>query len=175
MIEKANSEIVFQRTDVEFYDFRTYCCNFVTNGDWVIPLGSKKATERKYEEGGFEEDTKDFMKSFDDGLINIYRRQDDKLVMKNIKMLGDRNEPRKKGVYDNILKFINTADHMISKLPRKSVEVACDYIRNFYDKYMKDPTTGQQIETHIWIPIWRTTCKDALLISLLGRINLIIT
>ena len=171
----TGSDIVFQRSEIDFYDFRTYCCNFTTNGDWIIPLSSEEATKRKYEDGFHGENSKNLMETFDSGLLSVYRHQDDKLVRKNIRMLGDRSDPDKKGLYYSVLMAIDKADRIIAKLPKKGLVTVCDFIRKLYDDNMKDPVTGQQIETHIWIPVWKATSEKAILISLLGRVNLVIT
>lgn len=174
-VSLKGSDIVFQRYEIDFYDFHTYCCNFTTNGDWVIALGSEQATKGRYEEKFDNDDSEKFMEEFDGGLLKVYRHQDDSLVRKNVKMLGDRKNPKKKGLYYNILMAIEKADRILSKIPNGTLTFACDFIRKVYDDRMKDPITGQQIETHIWIPIWRTTGEKGFLISILGRINLIIT
>ena len=85
-------EAVFQRDEIDFIDFKTYCSNFTRNCDWVIPLGSFFSLGYEYEEG-FNEDTKEFMETYDDDLIMVFRHQDEKLVRKNVKMLGDK-EPQ---------------------------------------------------------------------------------
>ena len=76
-------EAVFVRDEVDFIDFKTYCSNFTTNGDWVIPLGSFFAIGAEYEEGFVNgEDDKTFMETYDDDLIMVYRHQDEKLIRK---------------------------------------------------------------------------------------------
>lgn len=166
-------EAVFQRDEIDFIDFKTYCSNFTTNGDWVIPLGSFFSLGYEYEEG-FNEDTKEFMETYDDDLIMVFRHQDEKLVRKNVKMLGDK-DPSNKGLYGSILKFLDGLEKTIERFPEKKVASVCDKLRELYDKKMSDLTTGQQTEIHIWIPVWRTTCEKALIVSVIGRINLIIT
>lgn len=168
-----SSEIVFQKHEVDFINFKTYCSNYVTNGDWAIPLGVYFCDEdfdETYQ--GVSED--EFMRVYDDRLINVFRRQDSDLVMKNIRMLGDRN-PKNKGLYGKILKILDTAEKALDKFPEKKVAYVCNKLRDYYDKKMKDPTTGQQIETHIWIPVWNATSETATVVSILGRINLVIT
>lgn len=170
------SEIVFQKNEVDFGNFKSYCANYVTNGDWVIPLGSFFSLDDEYEHDLYIEgdDTKEFMSAYDDRLITVFRRQDENLVQKNIRMLGSR-DPSKRGLNEKILKILYQSEKFINKIPDKKLISICDKIRNVYDKSMKDPTTGQQIETHIWIPVWRIVCDKALVVSILGRINIIFT
>ena len=168
-------EAVFVRDEVDFIDFKTYCSNFTANCDWVIPLGSFFAIGAEYEEGFVNgEDNKEFMETYDDDLIMIYRHQDEKLIRKNVKMLGSKN-PSEKGLYGSVIKFLDSLEKTIRRFPEKKVTNVCDKLRELYDKKMSDPVTGQQSEIHIWIPIWRTTCEKAMIVSIIGRINLIIT
>ena len=168
-------EAVFVRDEVDFIDFKTYCSNFTTNGDWVIPLGSYFAIGAEYEEGFVNgEDDKTFMESYDDDLIMVYRHQDEKLIRKNVKMLGSKN-PIEKGLHGSVIKFLDGLEQTIKHFPEKKVASVCDKLRGLYDKKMSDPVTGQQSEIHIWIPVWRTACPKAMIVSIIGRINLIIT
>lgn len=173
---KADSGIIFQRTEIEFYDFKTYCCNFTRSGDWIIPLGDDMSIQTKYDpEKDNKEITKEEMYSKEvDGLITIYRHQDDSLVMKNPRMLGTR-DLAKKGLIYYVLIGMQRLDEAIAKLPKRAVEKICVKLTEKYDTYMKDRTTGQSIETHIWIPLWRSASEKALLIHILDRINIIIT
>lgn len=172
----ADSGMIFQRTEIDFYDFRTYCCNFTRSGDWIVPLGDDMSVQTMYDPEKDKEDiTKEEMHSKDvDGLITIYRHQDDSLVMKNPRMLGTR-DPAKKGLIYYVLIAMQRLDEFIAKLPKKMVEKICTKLVDKYDTYMKDRTTGQVIETHIWIPLWRSASEKALLIHILDRINIIIT
>lgn len=168
-------DAVFVRDEVDFIDFKTYCSNFTTNGDWVIPLGSFFAIGAEYEEGFVNgEDDKAFMESYDDDLVMIYHHQDEKLIRKNVKMLGSKN-PSEKGLYGSIIKFLDGLEKTIKRFHEKKISSVCDKLRELYDNKMSDPTTGQQTEIHIWIPVWRTTCEKAMIVSIIGRINLIIT
>lgn len=168
------SEIVFQKNEVDFGNFKEYCANYVTNGDWAIPLGLYYFCNEECDEPDHDDTAVDFMRTYDDRLINILRRQDSELVIKNPRMLGYK-DPKKKGLYGKILKLLDKAERTINKMPERKVGSICNKIRGYYDKKMQDPTTGQQIETHIWIPVWDVTAKKALVVSILGRINLVIT
>lgn len=169
-------EAVFVRDEIDFIDFKTYCNSFTTNGDWVIPLGSFFAVGAEYEEGFVNgEDDKTFMETYDDDLIMVYRHQDEKLIRKNVKMLGNKKDPSEKGLYGSIVKFLDGLEKTIKRFPEKKVLNVCDKLRELYDKKMSDPVTGQQTEIHIWIPVWRITCEKAMIVSIIGRINLIIT
>ena len=121
------------------------------------------------------EDDKTFMETYDDDLIMVYRHQDEKLIRKNVKMLGNKEAPSEKGLHGSIVKFLDRLAKTIKRFPEKKVSGVCDKLRELYDKNMSDPVTGQQTEIHIWIPVWRTTCPKAMIVSILGRINLIIT
>ena len=92
-----------------------------------------------------------------------------------VKMLGNKKDPSEKGLYGSIVKFLDGLEKTIKRFPEKKVLNVCDKLRELYDKKMSDPTTGQQTEIHIWIPVWRTTCEKAMIVSIIGRINLIIT
>ena len=171
----ADSGMIFERTEIDFCDFRTYCTNFTGNGDWVVPISGDFAPEAEYTPGYKNEDNDEvFMKTYDEDLIKVYRHQDDNLVVKNVKMLGSRN-PKNNGLIFNVLKFMEKLDKAIAKLPRKPVENVCRLVKKIYDDAMKDSTTEQVPEIHVWIPLWRTKCEKALLIHILDRINVIIT
>ena len=90
-------------------------------------------------------------------------------------MLGNKEAPSEKGLYGSIVKFLDGLEKTIKRFPEKKVSGVCDKLRELYDKKMSDPVTGQQTEIHIWIPVWRTTCEKAMIVSIIGRINLIIT
>lgn len=171
----ADSGLIFERTEIDFCDFRTYCSNFTENGDWIIPISGDFAPEAEYVPGYKNEDDDEyFMRTYDEDLVSIYRHQDDNLVVKNVKMLGGKN-PKNKGLIFNIYKIMGKIDKIVSRLPRKTTENICGIARKAYDGAMKDSTTGQVPEIHIWIPLWRTKCEKALLIHILDRINVIIT
>ena len=169
-------EIVFQKHEVDFDNFKIYCANYVTNGDRAIPLGSY-ATDEEMDDiinTQMDKNSKEYIHYYDERLISIFRRQDSDLVLKNPRLLGGR-DPDKRGLYGKILSILNKGERAINKLPEKKVIVICNKLREYYDSKMKDPTTGQQIETHIWIPVWDVTAEKALVVSILGRINLVIT
>ena len=168
--EKAENP-VFLKNEIDFVDFRTYCCNAVANGDWVISLSNGDDFSIKEKEQ--EKDDAEFANTYDDELVKLYRRQDESIVVKNIKIISG-GRPSNKGLYGKIDKILDRLDESVKKVPGKKLEKVCDVLRKHYDANIKD-SLGQSVETHIWVPLWRTHSEKALLVTILGRINIVIT
>lgn len=164
----ANGSLIYQKSEIDFMDFYTYCKNYTTSGDWIIPLG----TTSKYQPS--DDNTKEYMHTYDTKLLNVIQRSDNNLVIKNVKMVGEDRDPRNKGLQKSILTMLEMVDKTMRKLPVGAVTFVCDKLRNVYDSVMSGPN-GQQNEIHIWLPVWNVNAEKALLISILGRINFVIS
>lgn len=162
---------------VEFKDFRTYCINNTKSGDWVFNLGAEPAVTKTFDPSVEHVDSKEFMETYDENLVQVYRHQDSSLVMKNVKMLGDQ-DPEKKGLYSGIANIsLYASSKLESKIIKsKTLETICSKACNAYDSFMMENEDGEIYGIHVWVPVWRTTSDTGVLVSLLdGRVNLIIT
>ena len=176
--DKSTVTDIFRCQEIQFKDFRTYCTNHTKNGDWILNLGGENGVIETHNPEK-EIDSKEFMGTYDENLIQVYRHQDESLVSKNVKMIGVDNDPENKGLYSS---FMVVSAHIVNKLSDSSlfsteiIKKFCEEIADIYDRFMVKNEEDQVYGIHIWVPVWRTTSEKGFIVSLLdGRINFIIT
>ena len=176
--DKSTVTDIFRCQEIQFKDFRTYCTNYTKNGDWIINLGGENGVIETHNPEK-EIDSKEFMGTYDENLIQVYRHQDESLVSKNVKMIGVDNDPENKGLYSS---FMVVSAHIVNKLSDSSlfsteiIKKFCEEIADIYDRFMVKNEEDQVHGIHIWVPVWRTTSEKGFVVGLLnGRINFIIT
>ena len=156
---KDESEFFIFSEFCTFKDFRTYCSDLTADGDWIINLGNSDGIMSTYDPETASDD-----QEYDENLLQVYRRQDDSLVTKNTKMLGEEEG----GLRRAASIFCYFMERKLHK-HRKEIEVISRHLCEFFDRR----TEGH---IHIWVPVEKTTSKDCLLVKLLdGRINIIVT
>ena len=176
--DKSTVTDIFRCQEIQFKDFRTYCTNHTKNGDWILNLGGENGVIETHNPEK-EIDSKEFMGTYDENLIQVYRHQDESLVSKNVKMIGVDTDPENKGLYSS---FMVASAHIVNKLSDSSlfsteiIKKFCEEIADIYDRFMVKNEEDQVYGIHIWVPVWRTTSEKGFIVSLLdGRINFIIT
>ena len=176
--DKSTVTDIFRCQEIQFKDFRTYCTNHTKNGDWILNLGGENGVIETHNPEK-EIDSKEFMGTYDENLIQVYRHQDESLVSKNVKMIGVDTDPENKGLYSS---FMVASAHIVNKLSDSSlfsteiIKKFCEDIADIYDRFMVKNEEDQVYGIHIWVPVWRTTSEKGFIVSLLdGRINFIIT
>lgn len=176
--DKSTVTDIFRCQEIQFKDFRTYCTNHTKNGDWILNLGGENGVIETHNPEK-EIDSKEFMGTYDENLIQVYRHQDESLVSKNVKMIGVDNNPENKGLYSS---FMVVSAHIVNKLSDSSlfsteiIKKFCEEIADIYDRFMVKNEEDQVYGIHIWVPVWRTTSEKGFVVGLLdGRINIIIT
>lgn len=157
--DKSTVTDIFRCQEIQFKDFRTYCSDLTADGDWIINLGNSDGIMSTYDPETASDD-----QEYDENLLQVYRRQDDSLVTKNTKMLGEEEG----GLRRAATIFCYFMERKLHK-HRKEIEVISRHLCEFFDRR----TEGH---IHIWVPVEKTTSKDCLLVKLLdGRINIIVT
>ena len=176
--DKSTVTDIFRCQEIQFKDFRTYCTNHTKNGDWILNLGGENGVIDTHNPEK-EIDSKEFMGTYDENLIQVYRHQDESLVSKNVKMIGVDTDPENKGLYSS---FMVVSAHIVNKLSDSSlfsteiIKKFCEEIADIYDRFMVKNEEDQVYGIHIWVPVWRTTSEKGFVVGLLdGRINIIIT
>ena len=176
--DKSTVTDIFRGQEIQFKDFRTYCTNHTKNGDWILNLGGENGVIETHNPEK-EIDSKEFMGTYDENLIQVYRHQDESLVSKNVKKIGEDTDPETKGLYSS---FMVVSAHIVNKLSDSSlfsteiIKKFCEEIADIYDRFMVKNEEDQVYGIHIWVPVWRTTSEKGFIVSLLdGRINFIIT
>lgn len=129
------------------------------------------------EEDGVPDDIKDqmlkdlFRSVYDYRLINPYLIRDEDLLPVNLKMLGSKDC---KGLIGNICDSIEIIDNKISDLPFGWSERLIDNCKKKYDGYLRT-NKGKVMKTVIWLPLYNIANTDAICITLIDRIDIIIT
>lgn len=129
------------------------------------------------EEDGVPDDIKDqmlkelFRSVYDYRLINPYLVRDDELLPVNLKMLGSKDC---KGLIGKICDNIEIIDNKISDLPFGWSERLINICKKKYDSYLRT-NKGKVMKTVIWLPLYNIANTDAICITLIDRIDIIIT
>ena len=197
----ASSGIFYQRSVVDFSNINDFIYKYYPENTILIPLCNNidvilgedyedkdsipHDIEINYElaEGMIEEseelseEEKDrelnelYRTTFDYRLFNPYILRNDNLIPINVKMLGNKKCRGLIGTFCDILEWI---DKQISTIPFGWAKKWAHKLRNIYDKKMIT-TKGKIIKTVIWIPFYSISNSIAICITLIDRIDIIIT
>lgn len=109
--------------------------------------------------------------TFDYRLFNPYILRNDNLIPINIKMLGNK---KCRGLIGRFLDMLEWIDKQVSTIPFGWAKKWIVKLRNKYDKKMVT-NKGKVIRTVVWIPLYSISNSAAICITLIDRIDIIIT
>lgn len=133
--------------------------------------GMIEENENLTEEEKDEELKELYRTTYDYRLFNPYILRDSNLLPINVKMLGDK---KCRGLIGRFLDILEWIDKQISTIPFGWAKKWIVKLRNKYDKKMVT-NKGKVIKTVIWIPLYSISNSAAICVTLIDRIDIIIT
>lgn len=109
--------------------------------------------------------------TYDYRLVNPYIIRNEELLPINVKMLGNKMI---RGLISKICDIMEWLDDQISKVPFNWAEKQVKYFQAKYDKVLST-NSGNIMRTVVWLPLYSVCNTDAVCITIINRIDIIIT
>ena len=200
---KTSSGIFYQNEIIEFDNIESFVAKLYQENTLVVPLSSNIQVilggkddyedsdiiphdlEVDYElaEGMINEndsltdEQKDdelkelYRTTYDYRLLNPYILKKGELTPINIKMIGEK---KYRGIIGNVCNCLSWIDKHVSNIPFGLAKKWVKFLQNKYDESMVT-NKGNIIKTVIWIPLYSISNTTGLYISLIDRIDIILT
>lgn len=200
---KTSSGIFYQNEIIEFDNIESFVAKLYQENTLVVPLSSNIQVilgskddyddsdiiphdlEVDYElaEGMINEndsltdEQKDdelkelYRTTYDYRLLNPYILKKGELTPINVKMIGEK---KYRGIVGNVCNCLSWIDKHVSNIPFGLAKKWVKFLQNKYDENMVT-NKGNIIKTVIWIPLYSISNTTGLYISLIDRIDIILT